>query len=303
MKSVVDYLESAEKSGKLSVLRDSPLSSFSSFRIGGNADYIVKPKTVDSLKKTISVFQESGIKIFVAGNATNILFSDEGYRGCVLFTQDIKDINVDGEEITAGCGVSVTHLAAVARDNGLTGIEFLYGIPGTVGGAVFMNAGAYEHSVSEAIIESTAFSSVTGDEKTFKGAEHNFGYRQSIYMDSDYLITGAKFRLKKSEPEEIRAVMDDYMQRRISKQPLEYPSAGSVFKRAPGHFTGKLIDEAGLKGTTVGGAQVSEKHAGFIINRGGATAKDVLELIDLIKMTIKERNGVDLECEVRYVQP
>ena len=198
--------------------------------------------------------------------------------------------------------MSLNALASYALQNSLTGIEFAYGIPGSVGGAVYMNAGAYEHSVSEVIVE-TDYVDRDGKEGHLVADEHAFGYRRSAYMKNSSIVTSATFVLKKSDPAVIKATMDDLMARRREKQPLEYPSAGSVFKRYPGYFTAKLIDEAGLKGYSVGGAQVSTKHAGFIINKDNATAEDVKQLISIIKQKIYSIYGIEIECEIIIVDP
>ena len=280
-----------------------PLSSKSSFRIGGAADLAVFPKNASELKYTVAYLNDRELPYIVVGNGSNILFEDDGYRGCVIFTDKMSKITVEGNRITAGAGASVTALAAMAKNASLTGLEFSYGIPGSVGGAVVMNAGAYGGEMSGVFESCEIFDTEKLELCVFSAAQMDYSYRHSIFSENKNLIClSATFALKEGNKEEIEAVMRDLMGRRISKQPLEYPSAGSVFKRpAPDIFVGKLIEDSGLKGFTIGGAQVSEKHAGFIINVGGATARDVLDLVEHIRTVIRKNYGVELECEVRRV--
>lgn len=280
-----------------------PLSSKSSFRIGGAADLAVFPKNASELKIIVADIKDHKLPYIVVGNGSNILFEDDGYRGCVIFTEKMNKIAVDGNRIIAGAGASVTALATTAKNASLTGLEFSYGIPGSVGGAVVMNAGAYGGEIANAFESCEIFDTEKLELRACSAAEMDFSYRHSILGENKNLIClSAAFALKEGKKEEIDAVMRDLMGRRISKQPLEYPSAGSVFKRpAPDIFVGKLIEDSGLKGYTIGGAQVSEKHAGFIINVGGATARDVLDLVEHIRAVIRKNYGVELECEVRRV--
>lgn len=292
---------------KLVYAKAKPLSALSNFKIGGPADFVVWPLDEESLCTLLITLKEMSMRYEVFGNCSNVLFADEGFRGCIVLMDRIKSIEQCEDEngnvfVTAGAGVSLNALASYALQNSLTGIEFAYGIPGSVGGAVYMNAGAYEHSVSEVIVKST-FVDRNGETGTLAGDEHMFGYRRSAYMKNSAIVTTATFMLKKGDPAQIKATMDDLMSRRREKQPLEYPSAGSVFKRYPGYFTAKLIDDAGLKGYSVGGAQVSVKHAGFIINKNNATANDVKQLIDIIKQKIHSIYGIDIECEVIIMDP
>jgi UDP-N-acetylmuramate dehydrogenase len=280
--------------------KDIPLSSKSTFKIGGKADVAVFPKNISELE---IIFKALDMPYIVVGNGSNILFEDEGYHGCVIFTEKMNEVKVDGNRIYAGAGMSLTALASKAKTASLTGLEFAYGIPGSVGGAVVMNAGAYGGQVSDVLESCEVFDTEKCEFYTLTKGEMELSYRHSIMSENKNLICiGATFTLKEGNRDEIDAVMRDLMQRRISKQPLEYPSAGSVFKRpAPDLFVGKMIEDSGLKGYTVGGAQVSEKHAGFIINIGGATAKDVLGLVEHIKGVIRANYGVELECEIRRV--
>ena len=209
---------------------------------------------------------------------------------------------VEGEHITADAGIPLTKLASVAAKEWLSGLEFAYGIPGTLGGGIYMNAGAYGGEMSQVVVSSRYYDAATGECGIYDGAAHEFAYRHSAYMDSAKIVLSATMKLTRGDKNAIEAAMADYMSRRRDKQPLEYPSAGSVFKRGNGFITAQKIDEAGLKGRTVGGAQVSEKHAGFIINKGGATASDVLELIEIIKTEVHEKFALYIECEVRYIK-
>ena len=293
-------LKELSEKGLLTFAKDKPLSACSTFRIGGPVDFAVCPKSAEGVEAAVAAARAEQIPFRVIGGGSNILFPDEGVRGAILFTTQLDGVKIDGESMTAGAGVPLGVLAGKAQKAGLSGIEFLYGIPGSVGGAVYMNAGAYEHSISEALTESTYFDLETGKIGKLTLEEHDYGYRHSVYMSKNALILGASFDLKKDDPAAIKARMDDYMQRRKSKQPLEYPSAGSVFKRYPGYFTGKLIEDSGLKGYTVGGAQVSEKHAGFIINIGGATAEDVKKLVAHIEDVIYANYGIHIERELIY---
>ena len=280
-----------------------PLSRHSSFRIGGPCALFVTPESADSLRDAYNEAKSEGIRTYILGKGSNILFADEGFDGVIISTEKLTSVTVSGNTLTADAGASFTHIAAVARDAGLSGLEFAYGIPGSVGGAVFMNAGAYGGQVSDCLESSSCFDPENDRIIYTEGADHDFGYRSSIYKKNpERVILSATFELKSGDKEEIRAYMEDIMGRRRDKQPLEYPSAGSVFKRPEGYFAGQLIEEQGLKGCTIGGAQVSEKHAGFIINRGGATAKDVLDLIAHIQAKVKEAYGVMLECEVIFVK-
>jgi len=280
-----------------------PLSSKSSFKIGGKADLAVFPKNTSELEYVVAYLMDRDIPYIIVGNGSNILFEDEGYRGCVIFTEKMNDVKIEGNRIYAGVGMSYTALASKAKAASLTGLEFAYGIPGSVGGAVVMNAGAYGGQTADVLESCDVFDAEKCELYTLTKDEMELSYRHSVLSENKNLIcVGATFTLKEGNKEEIDAVMRDLMQRRISKQPLEYPSAGSVFKRpAPDLFVGKMIEDSGLKGYTVGGAQVSEKHAGFIINVGGATAKDVLGLVEHIQSVIKKNYGVELECEIRRV--
>lgn len=278
-----------------------PMSRHTTFRIGGSAALYLIPHNEEELSKAIAAAKSTECKFFVLGNGSNVIFPDAGYDGAVVSTEAFDKTAVDGQRLICGAGVSLTQAAKAARDHGLTGMEFAYGIPGSCGGAVFMNAGAYGGEISH-ILESSTYVDADGVH-TLSAEEHEYGYRSSIYRHNPgSIITEAVFKLQKGETAAITAAMNDLMNRRVSRQPLEYPSAGSVFKRYPGRYTGQMIDEAGLKGYRIGGAQVSEKHAGFIINIGGATAEDVKNLVAHIKAVILEKFGCALECEIVFVE-
>lgn len=290
------------KSDNCEILTDSPMSRQTSFRVGGNADIIAFPKNENTIVSVMEKASAAGVNCTVMGNGSNLLIKDCGIRGVVIKTTGMTpDITVDGDTIRCSAGTSLSKLCMAALENSLTGLEFAYGIPGTVGGAIYMNAGAYDGEMKDVLI---SVRHITPDLKieTLCAENLDLGYRKSFYTNNpDYIITGGEFRLKKGNQEEIKAKMDDLIGRRKDKQPLEFPSAGSTFKRPEGYFAGALIEQCGLKGYRIGGAEVSEKHAGFVINRYSGTASDVLELIEYVKNTVKEKTGVTLEPEVKIL--
>lgn len=279
--------------------RNEPMSKHTSFKIGGNADVYIKVNNLSKLSTILKECQASDVDYMLLGNGSNLLVSDDGIRGVVIrLDGDFRKITLlDDTTIFCGAGATLAYLCKFALNCGLTGLEFAWGIPGTVGGAVFMNAGAYDGEMKD-VVHSVSHISPSGEIGRTEKDGLNFGYRTSIYRSNNMIITGVTLKLKKGNPDEIRAKMDDYMLRRSTKQPLEYPSAGSVFKRPEGNFAGALIEQCGLKGKTCGGAQVSEKHAGFIINKSNATAKDVRDLIGEIQKTVSDKTGYNLECEL-----
>lgn len=283
------------------VLTDFPMSRQTTFKAGGNADIIVFPATTDALISILKAAKSENILCTVLGNGSNVLVKDEGIRGVVIkMTSLVSDIEVAGTTIKCAAGVSLSKLCVAAYENGLTGLEFAYGIPGTVGGAVYMNAGAYGGEMKD-VLKSVSHITPELSKETFTAEKLDLGYRTSFYAKNpDYIITQAVFGLKQGDKTDIKAKMDDLLGRRKDKQPLEFPSAGSTFKRPEGHFAGALIEQCGLKGYSVGGAQVSEKHAGFVINKNG-TASDILALIDYIKKTVKKNTGIELEPEVKII--
>ncbi len=300
----MDYTRVIERltASKIEYSENTPLAPYTSFRIGGAARLLVFPKSCDEATAAFDILRAESVPTIVLGNGTNVLVSDEGYNGAAVVLSGMRTCTVDGECITADAGVPLTKLALLAAKDSLAGLEFAYGIPGTLGGGIYMNAGAYGGEMSQVVTQSRYYDMTTGECGTIDGAAHEFAYRHSAYMDSTRIVLSATVKLARGDKGEIEAAMADYMSRRRDKQPLEYPSAGSVFKRGNGFITAQKIDEAGLKGRAVGGAEVSEKHAGFIINKGGATAKDVLELIEIIKTEIYEKFALELECEVRYIK-
>lgn len=279
--------------------RNEPMSKHTSFKIGGNADAYIKVNNLSKLSAILKECQTSDVDYMLLGNGSNLLVSDDGIRGAVIrLDGDFRKITlVDDITIFCGAGATLAYLCKFALNCGLTGLEFAWGIPGTVGGAVFMNAGAYDGEMKD-VVHSVSHISPSGEIGRIENDDLKFGYRTSVYRSNNMIITGVTLKLKKGNPDEIRAKMDDYMSRRSTKQPLEYPSAGSVFKRPEGNFAGALIEQCGLKGKTCGGAQVSEKHAGFIINKSNATAKDVRDLIGEIQKTVSDKTGYNLECEL-----
>lgn len=295
------YLVEAAGAGRLSYKTELSLSQLSTFRIGGKASYAVYPSTADEFASLVALCVSLSIPYAVVGNGSNLLFDDQGYEGVVIVTTGMNTIRREGNTVTADCGVSLTYLASCVGKEGLGGMTFAYGIPGTVGGAVFMNAGAYGGEMKDVITSVSWYDPITDEIGEYSLDACDFGYRTSVFQRENKLILSMTVKLTPAAPEALRTEMEELMQRRRDKQPLEFPSAGSTFKRYPGYFTGKLIEDAGLKGFTVGGAQVSEKHAGFVINIGNATAADVLALIDHIKAVIRRENGIDIECEVRYL--
>ena len=295
------YLFDGAEEERLRFCRDYPLSKLISFRIGGNASYVVYPKSGDEFSALTALCVSLSIPYAVLGNGSNVLCADDGYAGVVIVTTEMNTIRREGNRVTADCGVSLTYLASYVAKEGLGGLSFAYGIPGTVGGAVFMNAGAYGGELKDVIVSVNWYDPTTDESGTYALDECEFGYRTSVFQNTNQIILSMTVSLTDADPAVLRAEMEELMGHRREKQPLEFPSAGSTFKRYPGYFTGKLIEDAGLKGYTVGGAQVSEKHAGFVINVGDATASDVLTLIDYIKSVIREKNGIDIECEIRYL--
>lgn len=291
-----------EHNNSIEIKQNEPMSRHTSFKIGGNTDLYIIPHDMDALRETVRIIKTTETKRYFLGNATNVLFDDEGFRGAVVSLGNICGIKVSETRIAAEAGASLNLVCKTARDRELSGLEFAYGIPGSVGGAVFMNAGAYGGEMSQVVAESTYLSLNDMTVHTIPNAAHGYGYRESVYRHNNYLILSAVFELQKGEYDKINAAMNDYMSRRIDKQPLEYPSAGSVFKRYPGRYTGQMIEECGLKGYSIGGAQVSEKHAGFIINKGGATSSDVLALIEHIKNEVYKKFDCRIECEVIHVR-
>ena len=279
-------------------LENELMCNYTSFSVGGPAELLVMVNNCDVLPSLIKTAEEMEIPITVIGKGSNLLVSDSGIEGAVLRICDER-INVSKNKILAYAGAKLSKLCITARDNCLSGLEFAWGIPGSVGGAVYMNAGAYGGEMKQ-VINSCRSIDCSGNFITRNADELELGYRTSVYKNTDEIIISAEVELKSSNAEQIKSQMDDYLNRRKSKQPLEYPSAGSTFKRPEGNFAGTLIEQCGLKGYRIGGAEVSEKHAGFVINKGGATCDDILKLVEHIKDTVYKKTGVHLEPEVIF---
>lgn len=293
--ALADFLENEN----IEYRQNEPMRAHTTFKIGGEADIYIIPASPAALIYAVKKCNELEIPYFILGNGSNLLVSDGGIEGAVISLSGINGISYDGEKITCGAGAMLSSVCLKALSLSLTGLEFAYGIPGTAGGALYMNAGAYGGQMAD-VIESAECLTATGEIKTLKKENMQLGYRSSVFKNGGLIIISLTFALKKGDKAEIKAEMDDLLNRRKQKQPLEYPSAGSTFKRPEGYFAGALIEKNGLKGLTVGGAQVSEKHAGFVINRGGATAADVKALIGKIQKQVFENDGVMLEPEVIF---
>lgn len=295
LKQFIDILEEAN------VLCGEPMAKHITFRVGGPADYYLIPHTVEQIKRTVRLCKEQGIAYFILGNGSNLLVSDDGYRGAVIqIYRNMCNVAVEGDVIRAQAGALLSSVAKQALNHGLTGMEFASGIPGTLGGAVTMNAGAYGGEMKDILVEITALTE-DGEVVVLKNEELELGYRTSCVKTKNYIVLEAVIKLEKGDKEKIQARMDELKEQRVTKQPLEYPSAGSTFKRPVGHFAGKLIQDAGLAGFTIGGAQVSAKHCGFVVNSGNGTAKDIMDLITYVQKKVYEDAGVVLETEVKML--
>lgn len=294
-------LYEAEKTCRIRVLQNEPMSAHTTFRIGGPADYFVSPETRGDFLTLMRLLHKEDVRPFVLGNGSNLLVSDEGICGVVVSTEPaLCFASCDGRKLNAGAGILLSKLAQIAKDQKLSGLEFAQGIPGTLGGAVFMNAGAYGGAMSGVVAQTTYLEGE--EEKQLSREEHLFSYRSSFFSEHpEAIILESTLLLEEGDTADIAGKMNDFAQRRREKQPLSLPSAGSAFKRPEGYFAGKLIEDAGLRGLSVGGAQVSEKHCGFIVNRGGASCADVRRLIEIIQDTVLHRFGVTLQCEIRMV--
>ncbi len=284
---------------KDSILIDEPMSRHTTFRVGGPADFFVTPKAKEEVRDVIRICKEAGMPYYIIGNGSNLLVSDAGYRGVIVqICKEMNEVKVEGDLVKAQAGALLSGIAAKALGAELSGFEFASGIPGTIGGACVMNAGAYGGEMKDVLESVTA---LTGEGKIIELGrnELELGYRTSVIAKKGYIVLGAVLKLERGDGEKIKTYMDELKEKRVTKQPLEYPSAGSTFKRPEGYFAGKLIEDAGLRGFQVGGAQVSEKHCGFVINRDHATAADIMELMRQVQIRVKENSGVDLEPEVK----
>ena len=304
----IETLRRALQQNALPFSEQEPLAAHTTFQIGGPAVFWCTPKDAAQLRSTLALCRANGARVYLLGNGSNTLFADEGYDGAVV---DLRGLNFgptaqaqpDGStHLTAGAGLTLGRLCAAAQQQGLAGLAFACGIPGTLGGAVYMNAGAYGGEMKD-VLESVTFLDSDLNEHTLPAAELALGYRTSLFeRHPDWCILSATVRLQPGDSAAILAEMQDYLQRRKDKQPLEWPSAGSTFKRPQGAFAGKLIEDCGLRGFAVGGAQISEKHCGFVINRGGATCADVVRLTDQVKAIVLQKTGYTLEREIRVVK-
>ena len=294
-------MELQEKLGEEGLKLQEPMKEHTTFRVGGPADLFLMPKNAEELKESIEILKKYDVPMMVIGNGSNLLVRDKGIRGAVIQVYNrMAEITVDGEIIEAQGGALLSAVAAKAADASLTGLEFASGIPGSIGGAVVMNAGAYGGEMKDVLVSVDVLTKEL-EVKTIPAEELELGYRHSIVPEAGYIVLGAKLKLKKGEDAAIRGRMAELAEQRREKQPLQYPSAGSTFKRPEGYFAGKLVQDAGLKGKTIGGAQVSEKHSGFLINIGGATAQDILDLIAFCQKEVQTQFGVALETEVKIV--
>ena len=294
--ALADFLENEN----IEYRQNEPMRAHTTFKIGGEADIFIIPASPAALIYAVKKCNELEIPYFILGNGSNLLVSDGGIEGAVISLAGINGISSDGEKITCGAGAMLSSVCLKALSLSLTGLEFAYGIPGTAGGALYMNAGAYGGQTAD-VIESAECLTASGEIKTLKKEDMRLGYRSSVFKNGGLIIISLTFALKKGDKAEIKAEMDDLLNRRKQKQPLEYPSAGSTFKRPAGYYAGALIEQAGLKGVSVGGAEVSTLHAGFIINKGGATSEDVKRLIELVQERVYENSGVTLETEVKFI--
>ncbi len=295
------YNDAVKITGENRIKTNEKLSRYTTFKIGGEADYIAEPENAEQIRALIDLCEKYDVPYFILGNGSNVLASDKGYRGMIIHIYgEMNSITVDGCRITAEAGTSLIKVARTARDNGLTGMEFASGIPGTVGGAVYMNAGAYGGEIKN-IVAFVKVLDKNGEIYNISGKDMNFSYRHSLAEEKDLIITETVFELEKGNISDIDEKMQQLAEKRREKQPLEYPSAGSTFKRPEGYFAGKLIMDSGLRGYRVGDAEVSEKHCGFVINKGNATAGDVMQLISDVRSRVYEGFGVNLETEIKML--
>lgn len=295
------YLESLQKE-RITAQQNVSLKKLSTFQIGGNASVVVYPDNTEALCRAVSLAVEYGIRFFIVGKGSNLLFADEGFDGIIICTTKVNGFSVIGSSIRAECGVTLGELSRLAHKQSLSGFEFAHGIPGNCGGAVFMNAGAFGHETCEILESCTCFDARHNRKISLDSSQLQFSYRHSMFMEMPHLIIlNATFRLQPGDMAQISMQMSANLQARKERQPQGYPNAGSIFKRPTGTAAGKLIDDCGLKGISVGGAVVSDKHAGFIVNHGNATAQDVLQLMHYIQTIVYETYQVQLEPEIRYI--
>ena len=295
------YKELCKAVGEENVLKDEPMDRHTTFRVGGPADFFVLPSVIEEIRVVRELCRRGDIPCYITGNGSNLLVGDKGYRGVIIqIGKRMNAVRAEGERIFVQAGALLSKTAAAACEASLTGMEFASGIPGTVGGALRMNAGAYGGEMKQ-IVESAEVLTAEGDVLDLSAEELKMGYRTSVISKNDYVALSAVLKLDRGEQKVIRARMEELKEKRVEKQPLEYGSAGSAFKRPKGYFAGKLIQDAGLRGYRVGNAQVSEKHCGFVINRGGATAAEIVQLMTDVEDRVEEMFGVRLEPEVKRI--
>ena len=292
----IENVKTIAKALGFKCLENELMKCHTTFNIGGPADLFIEVSDVNKLPEILKAIKEEQLPLTIIGKGSNLLVSDKGIEGVVLCICD-ETIKIEGETVNCAAGLRLSRLCLDAKNSSLSGLEFACGIPGTVGGAVFMNAGAYGGEINDVLVSCTSVD-LDGNVKVRRNEELKLGYRTSIYKENKEIIISAEFKLQSGDSEQIRAKMEELLSRRKQKQPLEFPSAGSTFKRPLGYFAGVLIEECGLKGCAIGGAEVSVKHAGFVINKGGATCEDIENLIDLIKSTVLKQKGIELETEV-----
>lgn len=294
--------ELTQKLGSHNVEINSPMSKYTTFKVGGPADFVISPHTVEQIKDSIEICNKYSLKYYVIGNGSNIIVRDSGFKGVIIkLHKNFCEVNIEQQSFTAQAGASLSALAKMAFEHSLTGLEFAAGIPGTLGGAVTMNAGAYGREMCDVLVNAKILDE-QGQIITLSSEELELGYRTSIFAKHKYILLESTIRLEDGNQQKIKSVMDDLMSRRREKQPLEYPSAGSTFKRPEGFFAGKLIMDSGLAGYRIGDACVSPKHCGFVINLGNATAEDILQLITYVKEKVYEQFHVELETEVKLLE-
>ncbi|MBP1571937.1 MAG: UDP-N-acetylmuramate dehydrogenase [Oscillospiraceae bacterium] len=289
------------KDNQIQFLQDESLKKHITFKVGGEAKFVAMPQTKHQAAKLLKFLKENNIKYYIIGRGSNVIFRDEGFDGVIIKTSNMQNIEFIGEDkVYADSGVVLNVLCKTLQEKSLAGLEFCYGIPGNVGGGLFMNCGAYGGEISSAVCE-VEYIDENGNFQKIDVKDCQFSYRHSIFQNNDWFITGCTFKLTKGDKTQILSFMEDIMQRRIDKQPLDKPSAGSSFKRPVGYFAAALIDECGLKGYSIGGAQVSEKHAGFIVNTGNATCNDIVALAEYVERTVMQKKGVAIEKEMIIV--
>ncbi|RCW49937.1 MULTISPECIES: UDP-N-acetylmuramate dehydrogenase [unclassified Halanaerobium] len=292
--------ENMKKINSLKIEKNKMLAPYTSFKVGGPADLFVEAETVKSLQKALPLIVKSGLPYFVLGKGSNLITSDKGYRGIIIYTGSLRNYTVEDNTVKAESGLLLSELADICCKASLSGLEFASGIPGSLGGAVYMNAGAYGREMKD-VIKKAELLQQNGEIIELSRQELQLDYRSSILQSKNYIITSATLELESGDKEKIQKQIDKLHAKRWSKQPMEQPSAGSIFKRPPGHYTGPLIEKAGMKGYQIGGAQVSTKHAGFIVNKGNATSDDIINLIEKVKEEVYKISGVRLEVEPRLL--